>query len=99
MKNAEGEDILVPEGQSKIWNYHPNLPVPNSPVFRWRPRIGFVLNWFRHGWFALSGATIWVATQIVAPLNANQPCLNQFKTKPIRGRQRKTGELGTGRLG
>ena len=45
MKNAEGEDILVPAGQSKIWNYHPNLPVPNSPVFRWRPRIGFVLNW------------------------------------------------------
>ena len=58
MKNAEGEDILVPEGKSKIWNYHPNLPVPNSPIFRWRPRIGFVLNWFRRGWFALSGATI-----------------------------------------
>ena len=60
MKNAEGEEILVPEGQSKIWNYHPNLPVPNSPVFRWRPRFWFVLNWFRHGWLALSGATIWV---------------------------------------
>ena len=53
MKNAEGEDILVPEGQSKIWNYHPNLPVPNSPVFRWRPRIWFVLNWFRR--VSLSG--------------------------------------------
>ena len=61
MKNAEGEKILVPEGQNKIWNYHPNLPVPNSPVFRWRPRVWFVLNWFRRGWLALSGATIWVA--------------------------------------
>jgi hypothetical protein len=61
MKNAEGDEVVVPEGQSKIWNYHPNLPLPNSPVFHWRPRIWFVLNWFRRGWLALSGATIWVA--------------------------------------
>ena len=33
MKNAEGDEILIPEGESKVWNYHPNLPVPNSPVF------------------------------------------------------------------
>ena len=39
------------------------------------------------------------ATQIVAPLNASQPRRNQFKTNQTRGRQRKTGELGTGRLG
>jgi hypothetical protein len=77
MKNAEGEDILVPEGQSKIWNYHPNLPVPNSPVFRWRPRIGFVLNWFRNGWFALSGATIWVALAFVV-FTWFQPSLAQW---------------------
>ena len=61
MKNAEGEEIIVPEGQSKIWNYHPDLPLPNSPVFHWRPRMLFILNWFRSGWLALSGATIWVA--------------------------------------
>ena len=80
MKNAEGEDILVPEGQSKIWNYHPNLPVPNSPVFRWRPRIGFVLNWFRHGWFALSGATIWVALAFVV-FTWFQPSLAQWSSR------------------
>ena len=82
MKNAEGEDILVPEGQSKIWNYHPNLPVPNSPVFRWRPRIGFVLNWFRHGWFALSGATIWVALAFVV-FTWFQPSLAQWSIEGI----------------
>ena len=82
MKNAEGEDILVPEGQSKIWNYHPNLPVPNSPVFRWRPRIGFVLNWFRRGWFALSGATIWVALAFVA-FTWFQPSLAEWSLEGI----------------
>ena len=82
MKNAEGEDILVPEGQSKIWNYHPNLPVPNSPVFRWRPRIGFVLNWFRRGWFSLSGATIWVALAFVV-FTWFQPSLAQWSLEGI----------------
>ena len=82
MKNAEGEDILVPEGQSKFWNYHPNLPVPNSPVFRWRPRIGFVLNWFKHGWFALSGATIWVALAFVV-FTWFQPSLAQWSIEGI----------------
>ena len=61
MKNAEGDEILIPEGESKVWNYHPNLPVPNSPVFRFPTRVLFVLNWFRQGWLGLSGATIWVA--------------------------------------
>ena len=56
------------------------------------------LHWANDGWNHVK-TTKAKATQIVAPLNANQPCLNQFKTKPIRGRQRKTGELGTGRLG
>ena len=78
MKNAEGEKILVPEGQNKIWNYHPDLPVPNSPVFRWRPRVWFVLNWFRRGWLALSGATIWVALAF-GVFTWLQPELNFFR--------------------
>ena len=61
MKNAEGDEVLVAEGQSRIWNYFPNLPIPNSPVFHLRPRILFVLNWFRRGWMTVSGATLWVA--------------------------------------
>ena len=82
MKNAEGEDILVPEGQSKIWNYHPNLPVPNSPVFYWRPRIRFVLNWFRRGWLVLSGATIWVALAFVV-FTWFQPSLAEWNLEGI----------------
>ena len=65
MKNAEGDDIVVPEGKSKIWNYHPNLPLSNSPFFRIPPRIFFSLEWFRRGWLTLSGATIWVALAII----------------------------------
>ena len=82
MKNAEGEEILIPEGQSKIWNYHPNLPVPNSPVFRWRPRFWFVLNWFRRGWLALSGATIWVALAFAVYIWL-QPSLAEWSLQTI----------------
>ena len=41
MKNAEGDEVLIPEGKSNVWNYHLNLPVPNSPVFRFPTRVLF----------------------------------------------------------
>jgi hypothetical protein len=82
MKNAEGDEVLVPEGQSKIWNYHPNLPVPNSPVFRFPPRVRFVLNWFRRGWLALSGATIWVALAF-AVYTWFQPSLAEWSVQAV----------------
>ena len=53
-----------------------------SHVFRWRPRIGIVLNWFRHGWFALSGATIWVALAFVV-FTWFQPSLAQWSLEGI----------------
>ena len=66
MKNAEGETVTIPEGQTKVWNYHPNLPLANSPVFRWPPRLIFVLNWFRRAWLDVSSATIWTALAFIS---------------------------------
>ena len=64
-KNIEGDEIIVAQGQDKVWAYHPNLPVSNSPVFRWPPRLSQALKWFAAGWFRISGATLWVALAFV----------------------------------
>lgn len=82
MKNAEGKDILIPEGKSKIWNYHPNLPVPNSPVFSFPPRVVYALHWLRSGWLTVSGATIWVALAFVV-YNWFQPLLVTWNIQAI----------------
>lgn len=65
MQNAEGDEILVPEGDDKVWHYHPNLPIPNSPVFRWPPRPRFIVNWFRRAWLDITGATLWTGLAVV----------------------------------
>ena len=82
MKNAEGDEVLKPEGKSKVWNYHPNLPVPNSPVFRFPTRILFVLNWFRRGWLGLSATTLWVTLAFVT-YNWFQPSLEHWSIHAI----------------
>ena len=66
MRNAEGDRITKPEGATKVWNYSPNLPLANSPVFRWPPRPKFVLNWFRRAWLGVSAATLWTALAFIS---------------------------------
>ena len=60
-QTIEGEDIVVPGGATKVWAHHPNLPIPNSPVFRWPLRARNAFRWFAAGWLRISGATLWVA--------------------------------------
>ena len=56
--------------------------MPNSPVFRLRPRFWLVLNWFRSGWLALSGATIWVALAFAVYIWL-QPSLAEWSQQAI----------------
>ncbi|MDH3666809.1 MAG: sterol desaturase family protein [Paracoccaceae bacterium] len=41
-------------GESRVWNHHPNLPIPTSPVFAWPPRPGEALRWLAGYWLAIS---------------------------------------------
>ena len=78
MKNAEGDDILISEGKGKNWNYHPNLPLANSPIFRWPPRISYIVGWIRRSWFNLSATTLWVLLAIIIN-NWFQPSLIEWR--------------------
>ena len=82
MKNAEGEKIVTKEGSSKVWNYHPNLPLPNSPVFHFPPRLREVFKWFQRGWLSVSAITIWLALAVTI-YNWFQPSLTEWSMQAI----------------
>lgn len=39
---------------SREWNYFPELPLPDTSIFRWPPDPGFLLKWFVRNWLTLS---------------------------------------------
>ena len=82
MHNQEGDKIEKSEGSDKNWHFHPNLPLSNSPVFHFPPRMGPVLNWFRNAWLNLSGTTILV---ILAVFSASwlQPELDKISLEAV----------------
>ena len=49
-------------GRSREWHWHPDLPIPTSPVFAWPPRPVAALRWLAGSWLALSMIVFEVAT-------------------------------------
>lgn len=47
---------------SQEWHWHPELPIPNSPVFAWPPRPVAAVEWLASYWLAVSMTVIEVAT-------------------------------------
>lgn len=47
---------------SSEWHWHPDLPIPNSPVFDWPPRPLAACKWLAGYWLAISMIVIEVAT-------------------------------------
>ena len=50
----EVEDIEIPAGSSRVWNYHPKLPIDMSPVFDLPPKPKAALIWLLRTWTKLS---------------------------------------------
>jgi sterol desaturase/sphingolipid hydroxylase (fatty acid hydroxylase superfamily) len=50
---------------SKEWNYHPDLPLADSSIFSWPPRVGFLLRWFARNWLMLSERVMMVLLAVV----------------------------------
>ena len=47
------------------WNWHPELPILNSPLFVWPLRPVAILRWFAKSWFALSMTIATLCTALV----------------------------------
>ncbi len=52
------------EPMSREWNYHPDLPLADSSVFRWPPEPGFPGRWFVRNWLMLSERVMMVALAV-----------------------------------
>lgn len=50
---------------SREWNYHPELPLADTSVFKWPPRPRYLLHWFARNWLMLSERVMMVALAVV----------------------------------
>jgi len=50
--------------KNKNWNWHPDLPIENSPLFTWPPERVNIARWFAHSWLQLSMTLIIFALSV-----------------------------------
>ena len=50
---SEPSDGMSPATDPQ-WNWHPSLPIANSPLFELPPRPGAIVRWFAKSWLRLS---------------------------------------------
>lgn len=51
---------------NRAWNYHPDLPLADSSVFRWPPRPAHLAEWLARNWLTLSERMMMVLLAIAA---------------------------------
>lgn len=54
------------KNQSHEWNYHPDLPLADTSVFRWPPDVGFLARWLMRNWLTLSERVMMVILAVFA---------------------------------
>ena len=60
---ARGSDELeygTAAGESKSWNYHPDIPIRTSPLFEFPPKPLAILRWFAGAWLPLTEFGLYV---------------------------------------
>lgn len=60
------------------WNWHPELPISNSPIFDWPPRPLAVLKWFSRSWLRISEQSLFALCAVIVWLYF-QPALELCK--------------------
>ena len=63
-------------GESKSWNWHPDIPIKVSPLFSFPPKPLAVLKWYRSAWLPFTELTCYLLLAIVV-WNWVQPPLEQ----------------------
>lgn len=62
---AEELTIGAPAGESKSWNYHPDIPIQYSPLFSFPPNPLAIVKWFAGAWLPLTELTCYLLLGIV----------------------------------
>ncbi len=58
---SPADDQPIPAGAAGEWYWHPDLPIPVSPVFGWPPRPVAAAKWLAGSWLAISSTMIELA--------------------------------------
>ena len=69
----------TPAGESREWNWHPDLPINTSPVFEKPPRPFASLRWYAGAWLPISELLLYVVIAF-AVWSWLQPPLEQTQT-------------------
>ena len=64
-KPKMGKDVSIPAGESKSWNWHPDLPIQYSPLFSFPPKPSAILRWIASAWLPLTELTCYLLLAIV----------------------------------
>ncbi len=63
-----GEELVAgtPAGESKSWNWHPDIPIQYSPLFSFPVKPIEVLKWFVSAWLPVTelGGYLLIATVV-----------------------------------
>ena len=51
---GEGGAVAVLAGESKSWQWHPDLPIQYSPLFSFPPEPAAIVKWFTDAWLPLT---------------------------------------------
>jgi lathosterol oxidase len=65
--SAATEELVIgtPAGESKSWNWHPDIPIQYSPLFSYPPKPLAALKWFVSAWLPFTELTIYLLIAIV----------------------------------
>lgn len=53
---SPGDELVIgtPAGESKSWNFHPDIPIKTSPLFEFPPNPSAIVKWFAGAWLPLT---------------------------------------------
>ncbi len=55
----------TPAGESKSWNWHPDIPIQYSPLFSFPPNPLAIVRWFASAWLPLTELTFYLLLAFV----------------------------------
>ena len=65
--NSESAELVAgtPAGESKSWNWHPDIPIQCSPLFAFPPRPAAIAKWILQAWLPLTELTCYLLIAII----------------------------------
>jgi len=68
--------------ENSDWNWQPETPIDNNPLFEWLPQIGKIFTWYKAMWLKISEVTLMFVVALASWLYL-MPTLAQFEVPDV----------------